>query len=69
MDAHGTVAWFSKHLGYGFIRVAQPLSPDAFFHYTDLPAAPYRTVKPGTRVSFRLAMTRLGPVAHDLVFL
>ena len=64
MDAHGRVAWFSKAFGYGFIRVTHPTSPDAFFHYSDLPAAAYRTIRAGASVQFRLAHTRLGPVAH-----
>jgi len=64
MSAHGTVVWFNARFGYGFIRVAQPTSPDAFFHHTDLPEADYRTIKRGARVRFTLAHTRLGPVAH-----
>ncbi len=60
----GTVIWFSRHKGYGFIHV--PEWPDIYFHWTDLKMEGYRKIKAGKEVLFRPVWTRLGPAAKDV---
>lgn len=46
----GTVKWFSKDKGYGFIK--QDDGPDVFVHHTAIQSSGYRTLEEGERVEF-----------------
>ena len=66
MKHTGKVLWFSKHLGFGFIKIENDPFPDAFFHYSDIKTEGYKTIKRGQKVEFELHFTRKGPVACDV---
>ncbi len=46
----GTVKWFSKDKGFGFIT--QDDGPDVFVHHTAIQSSGYRTLEEGDRVEF-----------------
>jgi CspA family cold shock protein len=46
----GTVKWFSRMKGYGFIT--QPNGPDVFVHYSAIVAEGFRNLAEGQSVSF-----------------
>ena len=46
----GTVKWFSKDKGFGFIT--QDDGPDVFVHHTAIQSSGYRTLEEGERVEF-----------------
>jgi CspA family cold shock protein len=48
--ASGTVKWFSKDKGYGFIK--QDDGPDVFVHHTAIQGGGFRTLEEGERVEF-----------------
>ena len=63
----GTVKWFDKKKGYGFI--ACDGEPDVFVHYTGFAQADLRTLDDGDRVRFEMADGEKGPRAHDVALL
>ena len=46
----GTVKWFSKDKGFGFIT--QDDGPDVFVHHTAIAGGGFRTLEEGERVEF-----------------
>jgi len=48
----GTVKWFSRKKGYGFI--AQPNGPDVFVHYSAIQGDGYRNLEEGQQVEFSI---------------
>ncbi len=48
----GTVKWFSRMKGYGFI--AQPNGPDVFVHYSAIQREGFRDLKEGQPVEFSI---------------
>jgi CspA family cold shock protein len=48
----GTVKWFSKDKGFGFIK--QDDGPDVFVHHTAIQSSGYRTLEEGERVEFEI---------------
>ena len=46
----GTVKWFSKDKGFGFIT--QDDGPDVFVHHTAIQGGGFRTLEEGERVEF-----------------
>jgi CspA family cold shock protein len=63
----GTVKWFSRTKGYGFIQ--QPGGPDVFVHYSAIAGDGYRNLDAGQAVEFSvesgpkgLQATRVRPV-------
>lgn len=46
----GTVKWFSRTKGYGFIT--QPNGPDVFVHYSAIQADGFRNLNEGQQVEF-----------------
>ncbi len=46
----GTVKWFSKDKGFGFIT--QDDGPDVFVHHTAIQSSGYRTLEEGEKVEF-----------------
>lgn len=63
----GKVIFFSKHLGYGFIRVDGDAYPDAFLHFRHIEMEGFKMIKKGRKVQFDLRFTRLGPAAIKVV--
>jgi cold shock protein len=52
--ASGTVRWFSKEKGYGFIEPDEG-GEDIFVHYTGIAGTGFRSLKEGERVSYETA--------------
>ncbi|HEV56319.1 MAG TPA: cold-shock protein [Phycisphaerales bacterium] len=61
----GTVKWFDKKKGYGFIACEG--EPDVFVHYTGFGQADLRTLDDGDRVRFEMTAGEKGPRARDVV--
>lgn len=61
----GTVKWFDRHKGYGFIE-PDTGGGDIFVHYSAIEGHGYRNLQDGERVSFTVADTGRGPAARDV---
>lgn len=57
----GTVKWFSKEKGYGFITRAN--GEDIFVHHSDIEAQGFRTLRQGESVEFEAKSADKGPRA------
>jgi CspA family cold shock protein len=62
----GTVQWFSRVKGYGFVR-PDDQEEDVFVHYSAIQGEGYRNLNEGQRVEFTLEDTPKGPQAVDVV--
>jgi len=62
--ATGTVKWFSKTKGYGFIE--QEDGTDVFVHHSGINATGFKTLTEGDRVSFNVEQGKKGPAAVDV---
>lgn len=62
----GTVQWFSRVKGYGFVR-PDGQEEDVFVHYSAIRGEGYRNLNEGQRVEFILEDTPKGPQAVDVV--
>ena len=62
----GTVQWFSRVKGYGFIR-PDGQEEDVFVHYSVINGEGYRNLNKGQRVEFAIEDTPKGPQAVDVV--
>ena len=62
----GTVQWFSRVKGYGFIR-PDGQEEDVFVHYSAIQGDGYRNLNEGQRVEFTMEDTPKGPQAVDVV--
>jgi CspA family cold shock protein len=62
----GTVQWFSRVKGYGFIR-PDGQEEDVFVHYSAIQGEGYRNLNEGQRVEFTMEDTPKGPQAVDVV--
>jgi CspA family cold shock protein len=65
MDANrrmGTVKWFSRIKGYGFIA-PDDQEKEIFVHYSGIEGEGYRNLEKGQRVSFEVEDTAKGPQA------
>jgi CspA family cold shock protein len=62
----GTVQWFSRVKGYGFVR-PDGQEEDVFVHYSAIRGEGYRNLNEGQRVEFTLEDTPKGPQAVDVV--
>lgn len=58
----GTVKWFSRFKGFGFI-LPDDGGPDVFVHYSELEGSGYRNLYEGDRVEYVLEVTPRGPKA------
>lgn len=62
----GTVQWFSRVKGYGFIR-PDNATEDVFVHYSVIRGEGYRNLSKGQRVEFTIEESPKGPQAVDVV--
>jgi CspA family cold shock protein len=62
----GTVQWFSRVKGYGFIR-PDGQEEDVFVHYSAIRGEGYRNLNEGQRVEFTMEDTPKGPQAVDVI--
>lgn len=62
VNMNGTVKWFKKDKGYGFIKGEDGV--EYFVHYTSLPKGAF--LKPDMAVTFEAAETEKGKQAKDV---
>jgi CspA family cold shock protein len=62
----GTVQWFSRVKGYGFIR-PDGQEEDVFVHYSVIQGEGYRNLNKGQRVELMVEDSPKGPQAIDVV--
>ena len=62
----GTVQWFSRVKGYGFIR-PDDQEEDVFVHYSAISGEGYRNLNEGQRVEFTVEDTPKGPQAVNVM--
>ncbi len=65
MSFQGTVKWFNKDKGYGFITKDD--GQDIFVHYSGIKREGYRTLEEGERVSFDVVKGEKGFQAENVV--
>ena len=63
----GTVKWFSKKKGYGFI--SQDDGSDIFVHYSAINMPGFKSLEEGIRVQFEMDEDNRGPKAKNVVIL
>jgi cold shock protein len=61
----GTVKWFNRIKGYGFI--AREGGADVFVHYSAIQADGFRNLEEGEQVEFSVEDSPKGPHAVDVV--
>ena len=61
----GTVKWFNRVKGYGFITYAE--GADVFVHYSAIRGEGYRNLYEGESVEFTIQDTDKGPQAADVI--
>ncbi|MBL7065764.1 MAG: cold-shock protein [Anaerolineae bacterium] len=62
----GTVQWFSRVKGYGFVRPDEQ-EEDVFVHYSAIQGDGYRNLSQGQRVEFTVEDSPKGPQAVNVV--
>ena len=62
--AEGTVKWFDKRKGYGFIALES--GTDVFVHYSDFADEKLRTLDDGDTVCFEIVEGEKGPRAGNV---
>jgi CspA family cold shock protein len=63
----GTVKWFSRRKGYGFIE--REGADDVFVHFSAIRGEGYKNLYEGQRVEFTVEDDQRGPQAADVVAL
>jgi CspA family cold shock protein len=61
----GTVKWFSRQKGYGFIQ--PETGDDVFVHYSAIQGSGFRNLEEGEQVEFAIESSPKGPHAADVV--
>jgi len=64
MLARGTVLWFSKDKGYGFIRTTK--GEEVFVHFSSIQQEGFRVLKTGDAVEFELRAGPKGKLAQNV---
>jgi CspA family cold shock protein len=64
-EVTGTVKWFSRMKGWGFIE-ADGEDRDVFVHYQNIEGDGFRNLEKGERVRFRVEDTPRGPKALEV---
>lgn len=62
----GTVQWFSRVKGYGFVR-PDGQEEDVFVHYSAIQGDGYRNLSQGQQVEFTIEDSPKGPQAANVV--
>jgi CspA family cold shock protein len=62
----GTVQWFSRVKGYGFVR-PDGQEEDVFVHYSAIQGEGYRNLSQGQRIEFTIEDSPKGPQAVNVV--
>lgn len=60
----GTVKWFNKEKGFGFITCEN--GEDHFVHFSAINAEGFRILEEGQKVSFRAEVADKGSLAKDV---
>jgi CspA family cold shock protein len=68
MSLTGTVKWFSKEKGYGFIT-RDDNQGDVFVHFTAIQKEGFKTLEQGQRVEFEVEEDVKGPRAKNVIIL
>ena len=61
----GTVQWFSRVKGYGFVR-PDGQEEDVFVHYSAITMPGFKTLSEGDRVTFEVEEGNRGPAAKNV---
>jgi len=61
---NGTVKWFDKKKGYGFIFIEE--GNEVFVHYSSIRGDGYRSLEEGQQVEFSIVQSDRGPQAADV---
>ena len=62
---NGTVKWFNKQKGYGFVE--QDEGGDVFVHFSAILGEGFKNLEEGERVEFEVVQGDKGPQAKDVV--
>ena len=62
----GTVKWFSRTKGYGFITPDGDAEKDVFVHYSAIQGEGFRNLEQGERVEFEVEDSAKGPQAANV---
>lgn len=62
--ANGTVKWFNRTKGYGFIE--QEDGPDVFVHYSGISGDGFKSLNEGDKVTFDVEQGQKGPSAVNV---
>lgn len=61
----GTVSWFNKTKGFGYIK--PKTGPSVYAHFSDVVATGFRTLDVGQQVEFTICSTEKGQKAENIV--
>ena len=64
MKTQGTVKWFNREKGYGFIT--SETGEEIFVHHTAINQQGFRSLEEGDKVSFEVVQGQKGPQASNV---